>query len=109
MNSSQEEGVGRNASLPCTTKRRITTNLTTQNKQNCQKIKLHGTLTKKELKKYSPRPLGEAETGSWAERNCSKAKDGMGQVGLADKETTDSKPLPVKSCGVTKDLSLIHI
>ena len=72
---------------PCTTKRRIITNLKTINHQNCQKIKLHGTLTKKELKKYSPRPLGEAETGSWAERNCSKVKDGMGQVGLADQET----------------------
>ena len=39
--------------LPLTTKRRITTNLKTINNQKCQKIKLHGTLTTKELKKHS--------------------------------------------------------
>ena len=44
--SGQDGGVGRNPSLPCTTNRRITIN-----KQKCQKIKLHGTLTTKELKK----------------------------------------------------------
>ena len=50
--SSQEGGVGRNASLPRTTKRRMTTNLKTINKKKCQKIKLHGTPTTKELKKH---------------------------------------------------------
>ena len=49
-------GVGRNPSLPRTTKRRITTNLKSINNQKCQKIKLHGTLTTKELKKQSTRP-----------------------------------------------------
>ena len=39
-----DEGVGRNTSLPHITKR-ITTNLKTKNNQNCQKIKLHGSLT----------------------------------------------------------------
>ena len=63
LSSSQDGGIGRNAALPCTTKGRITTNLKTINNQNCQKVKLHGTQTTKELKKHSPRLVGEAETG----------------------------------------------
>ena len=43
--------VGRNPLLPCTTKRRITTNLKSINNQKRQKIKLHGTPTTKELNK----------------------------------------------------------
>ena len=54
--SSQDGGIGRNPSLPHTTKRRITTNLKSINNHKCQKIKLHGTLTTKELKKQSSRP-----------------------------------------------------
>ena len=46
---------GRNPSLPHTTKRRITTNLKSINNQKCQKMKLHGTPTTKELKKKSTR------------------------------------------------------
>ena len=53
--SSHNGGRGRNPSLPCTTKRSITTNLKSINNQKCQKIKLHGTLTTKELKKNSIR------------------------------------------------------
>ena len=50
---------------PHTTKRRAT-NLKTKNNQNCQKIKLYGSPTTKELKKkHSSRPVGGAETGSW--------------------------------------------
>ena len=64
--------IGRNALLPHTTKTRITTNIKTRNNQNCQKIKLHGTLTTKELKKHSSRPVGRAETGQ-AGRTHSKA------------------------------------
>ena len=66
MSSSQDGGIGRNTSLPCRTKRRITTNLKTTNNQNCQNIKLHGTPTTKELKKHPSTPVGGAETGSWA-------------------------------------------
>ena len=66
--SSQHGGVGRNAFLPHTTKRRITTNLKTINNQNCQKIKLHGTPTTKVLKKHSFRPVKGVEMGSWAGR-----------------------------------------
>ena len=51
--------------LLCTTKRRTTTNLKTKINQNCQKIKLYGSLTTKELKKkHSPRLVGGEETGN---------------------------------------------
>ena len=46
----------------------ITTNLKTIYNQKCQKIKLYGMLTTKELKKYSFRPVGGAEMGSQAGR-----------------------------------------
>ena len=60
--------------LPHTTKTRTTTNLKTKSNQNRQKIKLYGSLTTKELKKkHLSRPVGEAETGSCAERTCGKA------------------------------------
>ena len=85
--------------LPHTTKIKITTNLKTINKQKCQKIKLHGTLTTKELKKHSSRPVGGVETGSWAERMLGKAVDQVGEAEMADGETKDSKPLAVKYCG----------
>ena len=50
---------------PCTTKRRTTTNLKTKTNQNCQKIKLYGNTTTKELKKkHSFRLVGGAEMGS---------------------------------------------
>ena len=50
---------------PHTTKRR-TTNLKTKNNQNCQKIKLYGTLTTKELKKkHLSRTVGGADMGHW--------------------------------------------
>ena len=63
MSSGQDGGIGRNASLPHTNKRRITTNLKTINKQKCQKIKLHGTPTTKELKKHSSRLVEEGRDG----------------------------------------------
>ena len=78
--------------LPCITKRRITTNLKTINNQKCQKIKLHGTPTTKELKKHSPRPVGGVETISRVERQ------GTSEAGLAEREITDSK-LTVNYCG----------
>ena len=50
-----------------TTKKRTTTNLRTKNNQkNCQKIKLYGSPTTKELeKKHSSRPVGAVDMGSW--------------------------------------------
>ena len=61
---------------PRTTKRRTTTNLKRKN-QNCQKIKLYGSPTTKELKKiHSSRLVGGAETGSQADWIHGKAVAG---------------------------------
>ena len=66
--SSQDGGIGRYTLLPRTTKRRTTMNLKTKNKQNCQKIKLYGSPTTKELKKkHSSRPVRGAEMGNRSE------------------------------------------
>ena len=54
--SGQDGGIGRNPSLPRTTKKRITTNLKSINNQKCQKIKLHGNLATKELKSQPDQP-----------------------------------------------------
>ena len=59
---SQDGGLGRNLSLPQTAKRRITTNLKSINNQKCQKIKLHGILTTRELKKESTRTTRQVRT-----------------------------------------------
>ena len=83
--SGQDAGIGRNTLLPRTSKRRITTNLKTINNQKSQKIKLHGTPTTKELKKH-PYP--------WEGRSSSAE-----EIGLAERETKDTKPLPVNQCG----------
>ena len=64
--TSRKDGViGRYASLPCTTQRRITTNSKTKNNQKCQKIELYGSLTTKELKKKqsSNRRVGDRNSG----------------------------------------------
>ena len=64
--SSQDGGVGRYTVSPHTTKRRTTTtNFKTKNNQNCQKIKLYGSLTTKELKKHLSRLVGRSETCGW--------------------------------------------
>ena len=63
--SGQDGGIGRHILPPCTTIKRITTNLKTENTQNCKKIKLYGSPTTKDLKKtYSSRWVGAAEMGS---------------------------------------------
>ena len=63
--SDQDGGIGRYTSPPRTIKRQTTTNLKTKNNQNCQKTKLYGSQTTKELKKkYSPRMVGGAEMDS---------------------------------------------
>ena len=75
--SGQNGGVGRHAVPAHTTKRRTTANIKTKNNQNCQKIELYGSPTTEELKKkYSCRPVGGAEMGSWTERTRGKVVDG---------------------------------
>ena len=67
--SGQDGGIGRHASHPCATIRRITTKLTTKYNQNCQKTEPNGSLTTKDLKKkYSFRRVGRVETRTQAER-----------------------------------------
>ena len=69
LHSGQDGGVDRYASLPPTTKRRITTNLKTKINQQCQKIKLYRSPTTKELKKKnSSRLVGRVETRSWGSK-----------------------------------------
>ena len=69
---------------PCTTKRRTTTNLKTKNKQNCQEIKLYGSLTTKKLKKkHSFRLVGGAEMGRWGGEDLQQGcgwRTGMGEA-----------------------------
>ena len=60
-----------------TTKRRTTTNLKTKNNQNCQKIKVYGSLTTKEIKKkHSSRPVRGVGMGSRSGKNSWKAAGG---------------------------------
>ena len=60
--SSQDGGVGGHTVLPCTTRRRTTTNFKIKNNQNYQKIELYGSVTTKELKKkHSSKLIGGAE------------------------------------------------
>ena len=83
--SSQGGDVVRKASLPCTTKRRIITNLKTINNQKCQKIKQHGTLTTKGLRKHSPRPVEGLQTRARqrADRTCWQGRGLSGQGGAS--------------------------
>ena len=72
----QDGIVGRNPSLPQTTKRRITTNLKSINNQKQQKVKLHGTPTTKELKKKSTRTtrLVRRQAAQPTQKNLGKAE-----------------------------------
>ena len=75
--SSQAGGIGRKPLLSHKTKRRITTNLKTKNKQNCQKIEQDGSPTTKELKKkYSSRLVGGKRWAARAGRMCGKVAAG---------------------------------
>ena len=66
--------------LPHTTKRR-TTNLKTKNNQNCQKIKLYGSPTTKELKKkHSSRLVGGADLYPQPRQTAHAARPWTGQV-----------------------------
>ena len=80
LTSGQDRGVGRHALPPCTTTRRITTNLQTNNTQNYQKIELYGSLkTKLNVEKpNSSRQVGGVETQSQVgeARRCSVAQRG---------------------------------
>ena len=70
LDGGQDGGIGRYASPPHTTKRRITTNLKTKNNQNCQKIKLYGSPTTNELKKHSFRLVRRGRDRQPGQRGC---------------------------------------
>ena len=57
-------------------KRRTTTNLKSVNNQKCQKIKLHGTPTTKELKKKINQNNQTGKAADWlaTQKNCSDAR-----------------------------------
>ena len=74
------EALGRNPSLPHTTKRRITTNLKSIDNQKCQEIKLHGTPNTTELKKQSKRTTRPVR--QQIERNLGEAVDCVGGADL---------------------------
>ena len=83
--SGQDGGIGRYILPPRTTKRRTTTNLKTRNNQNCQKVKLYGSPTTKELKKkHSFRLVGGVETGSVGRGGVARWQDRTGRWRLAD-------------------------
>ena len=63
--SGQDGGVGRHTVPPHTTKRRTTTDLKTKNNQNCQKIKLYGSPTIKELKEKHSSRLVHQDKETW--------------------------------------------
>ena len=71
---------------PCTTIRRITTNFKTKNTQNCQKIKLHGSLTTKYVKKpSSPQASSSGRDGEPGWRGWGKVlTGGLGEVAAPD-------------------------
>ena len=82
-------GVGSYTLPPHTTKRRTIANLKTKNNHNCQKTKLYGSPTTKELKKkHSSRLVGGAERGSWVERTLGKVA--AGGLGRARQQLADS-------------------
>ena len=84
----QDGDVGRYTLPPLTNKRRTMANLKTKNNQSCQKIKLYGTPTAKELKKkHSSRPVGRAEMGSQGKEDSqwdSSWKTGVGEVAAGE-------------------------
>ena len=72
--SRQDGGVGRYTLPPYTTKR-TTMNLKAKTNQNCQKIKLYGSPTTKELKKkHSSRSVGGVEMGSQGREDAQQGR-----------------------------------
>ena len=73
--------MGRYILPPCTINRKTTTNFKTKNNQNCQKIKMYGSPTTKELKrKHSSRLVGGEEMGNRSREVAGKAVDLVGEV-----------------------------
>ena len=98
--SGQDGSVGKHSSPPCTTTAKITTKLQ-NNYQNCQKIKLYGSLTTKELtKSHLSRQAGGAEAqrlsdmetveirNGWSHTHVWRIKMGRDAMGVRDPSPT---------------------
>ena len=81
--SSKDGGVGRTASFPCTTKRRITTNLKTKNNQNCQRSQTAWKSNNQEVKEET-----FIQTGMPRQRNMGQMKE---QIKTLEKELSDEE------------------
>ena len=83
VTSGQDGGVGRYTMPPCTTKRRTTSNLKTKNNNNCQKIKLYGSLT------TNVKEETFNQTGMLRKKNMAQMKEQIKapeKIQLSDKE-----------------------
>ena len=85
MSSSQDGGIGRYTLPPCTTQRRITTNLKTKINQNSQKIELHESPITKDVRNIHP---------DWQERQ----KWTAGMERMHSKEVADRPGGPTVTC-----------
>ena len=96
--SSQDGGIDRNASLPCTTKR-ITTNFLKNEQPEMPENQTVWNSDNKELKKHSPKPVGGVEMGDRQPSGEDEWQVGRPcrRGGLAEQETKDSKAA-VKYC-----------
>ena len=100
----QDGGIGGLILPPCTTIRRIPTNLKTKTNQNCQNIELYGSLTTKELKKkHSSRPVGGAEMSSQLGEDSQQSsgwRTGTGKVmaGGPGQAVADGQGSPTFEC-----------
>ena len=79
--SSQDGGIGRNPSPPCTTKRRKTTNIKSINNQKGQKNQTSWNSNNQRIKQ-SNRTTGPLRR--WTERNRSEAADCGGGAGFGE-------------------------
>ena len=79
--SGQDGGTGRNASLLCTTKRRITTNLKTKKQSELPENQAAWN-SNNQGDKHSSRLVGGVERGSWVEKLHGKVVDHAVRQGL---------------------------
>ena len=103
MSFGQDGGIGRNTSLPCTTKRKITTNLETIKNQKWQNIKLHWTPTTKELNIH---PDQCAKTKKYVQR---KEQIKTPEKGLSDEEIDDLSDAEFKTLVIRMLTEMIEL
>ena len=85
MGSGQDGGIGRNPSLPHTTKMKITTSPKSINNQKHQKIKLHGTPTTKKKINQNNQTSTAADHVGWLRKAVARWR--ATQAGLTEGKT----------------------